>query len=173
MHRKMKSATYCSLGLCDFFLLILYFGPSLTFHYWFSVSRCLTMTHTSVMSVTASPWIPIATREAVRDTTLVNDTVRSCVFVHECLLTYQPPQQKETDGAKRPYSVSERRRLSVRECDCDQASVSFSVFFRKYRHLKQNITSLACSENTRGHFHVFSVSTTCSLTVSVFTFSLH
>lgn len=76
------------------------------------------MTHTSVMSVTASPWIPIATREAVRDTTLVNDTVRSCVFVHECLVTYQPPQQKERQMVQRDLI------LSVRGGACLCASVT-------------------------------------------------
>ncbi len=43
------------------------------------------MTRTSVMLVTASPWIPTATREAVRDTTLVRDTVASFVFVNLCV----------------------------------------------------------------------------------------
>ena len=67
-----------------FCLLILHFGRFLTFHHWFSfISRCLTMTRTSVMSVTVSPWIPTATREAVRDTTLVYNTVASCVCVLE------------------------------------------------------------------------------------------
>lgn len=44
------------------------------------------MTRTSVMSVTVSPWIPTATREAVRDTTPVHDTVTSPVFVYVCVM---------------------------------------------------------------------------------------
>lgn len=40
------------------------------------------MTHTTVMSVTQSPWIPIAMREAMRGTILVCKTVPTCAVVH-------------------------------------------------------------------------------------------
>lgn len=63
------------------------------------------MTLTSVMSVTVSPWIPAATREAVRDTTLVHDPAARCVSVYVCVKT----TERKTDGVNRPYSFTEAR----------------------------------------------------------------
>lgn len=70
-----------TFGFVYFCPLIVCSGRSLTFLHWLSVSRSPTMTRTSVMSVTASPWIPTATREAVRDTTLVHDILKTLTAV--------------------------------------------------------------------------------------------
>lgn len=83
------------------------------------------MTRTSVMSVTASPWIPTATREAVRDTTPVYDTVTSCwsVYVCVCVSTYQLPEQRERQRRCKETLFCQKEAglvyLSALESDCD------------------------------------------------------
>lgn len=55
-------------------------------HLWpftidFPLSRCLMMTHTSVMSATVSPWIPVAMRETLRGKTRVWEKVSNCTSI--------------------------------------------------------------------------------------------
>lgn len=80
------------------------------------------MTRTSVMSVTASPWIPTAMREAARDTTQVHDTVTLFASLYVRMKTYELVEQRQTESVQRGcvYKFSTMFHHTV----CDKASVN-------------------------------------------------
>lgn len=84
-------------------------------------------TLTSVMSVTVSPWIPAATREAARDRTLVHDAATSCVSCARVCVYQNRGKHRWREQAlffHTGSSISSPRA-------CDSASVCFCVFIQK------------------------------------------